>query len=149
MPRLGSRKSRVIGVSALIPLAVLLAVKGWFYPNAPSWLLRSVEAATVAIMFIAKAVRESEGLFVSDEEFAQSGGLRLGNIEVAIGLTVIAPVGLSLWAMDWPLEKRRIVFAISAAMIVAAVVAIQMIDRKASSIIAQIMARRAATTEAP
>jgi hypothetical protein len=138
MPRLSTPKSRIIAASGFVPFVALLAIKGWLYPSAPEALVRILIFLPVLAMFAAKNVREAEGAFISDEDLVRSGLKPIGNMEAVIALMLMAPIGVCFWALDRPIAERRIIFELSCLAICATFVVLEIVDRKARRILAQI-----------
>ena len=147
MPRLSTSKSRMIGRSGFICWPAMWITKGWLYPDAPEALVDALFGLPVFFMLASKAARESDGVFVSNEQLIRSGLMRIANIETVLALAAALPALLTFWAMNKPIPERRIVFEFLFGWCCACLVAAIVIDGKARPILDQVIASRPAPPE--
>lgn len=117
MRRKPTTKSRFVAYSGAACIFGMYYIYGWGNTNIPSYIPPSLGAAAIAMLFLAKSIREQEGaeLIIPDEFRVQVA--KLANIEVMAalmsGLSSIA--ALTLVQLGRSRSEERVAFCVSMA----------------------------------
>ncbi len=125
-------KSKISASMALVCVFSIFLMYGWVYPKIPEIIVDMLVAAAVGFVFLARFIRESEGVDVIEPANHQGQISKYRNIEIGGALASMLSV-FAGFASIWEhasINIQRVAFILSAIVVLLALVANVVVDRK-------------------